>query len=195
MLESANTYFRGGGWIEDRFRVSDSVTVVPGLRLDGSGMTDGAVVSPRVSAVVGLGRSTRLRAAAGLYTQSPGYEKLILSDYLVDQVNLDYERARHLTIGVEQDLPGGLTARVDLYHKRFDRLIVGQLETEAERQARVALYDYPPVLAVRDPDRPAGHEHARQRRRAAKPTAWTCTSRAEGRGSRDGCPTRWGRAP
>jgi hypothetical protein len=153
-LESANTYFRGGGWIEDRFRISDSVTVVPGLRIDGSGITDGAILSPRASAVVGLGRSTRLRAAAGLYTQSPGYEKLILSDYLVDQVNLDYERARHLTIGVEQDLPGGLTARVDLYHKRFDRLIVGQLETEAERQARVALYDYPPSLQSEIPADP-----------------------------------------
>jgi hypothetical protein len=146
VLDSGNTYVRGGGWIEDRFRLSDSVTVVPGLRIDHSGITDGAILSPRASAVVGLGRSTRLRAAAGRYAQSPGYEKLILSDYLVDQVNLDYERARHLTIGVERDLPGGLTARVDLYHKRFDRLIVGRLETEAERQARVALYDFPPAL-------------------------------------------------
>ena len=146
VLDSGNTYVRGGGWIEDRFRLSDSVTIVPGLRIDGSGITDGLIVSPRASAVVGLGRSTRLRAAAGLYAQSPGYEKLILSDYLVDQVNLDYERARHLTIGVERDLPGGLTARVDLYHKRFDRLIVGRLETEAERHQRVARYDYPPEL-------------------------------------------------
>jgi hypothetical protein len=146
VLESFNTYVRGGGWFEDRFRLSDSVTVVPGLRLDGSGITDGVMLSPRVSTVIGLGPSTRLRGAAGLYTQSPGFEKLILSDYLVDQVNLDYERARHLTIGLEQDLPGGLTARVDLYHKRFDRLIVGQLETEPERQARVALYDFPASL-------------------------------------------------
>ncbi|HEV7498457.1 MAG TPA: TonB-dependent receptor, partial [Vicinamibacteria bacterium] len=154
VLDSGNTYFRGGGWIEDRFRISDSVTIVPGLRIDGSGMTDGAIVSPRASAVVGLGRSTRLLAGAGLYTQSPGYEKLIVSDYLVDQVNLGYERARHLTIGVERDLPGGLTARVDLYHKRFDDLIVGQLETEEQRQARVALYDYPPSLQSEIPTDP-----------------------------------------
>jgi carboxypeptidase family protein/TonB-dependent receptor-like protein len=146
VLDSGNTYVRGGGWIEDRFRLSDSVTVVPGLRIDGSGITEGAIVSPRASVVIGLRPSTRLRAAAGRYAQSPGYEKLIVSDYLVDQVNLDYERARHLTIGVEQDLPGGLSARVDLYHKRFDRLIVGRLETDAERQARLALYDFPASL-------------------------------------------------
>jgi hypothetical protein len=99
-----------------------------------------------VSGTIGLGRSTRLRAAAGLYTQSPGYEKLIQSDYVVDQVDLDFERARHLSFGVERDLGLGVTARVELYHKQFDRLIVGRLETEAERQARVATYDYPPEL-------------------------------------------------
>ncbi len=82
LLDSGNTYVRGGGWIEDRFRVSDSVTIVSRAAHGGSGITDGAIVSPRASAVIGLGRSTRLRAAAGLYAQSPGYEKLIISDYL-----------------------------------------------------------------------------------------------------------------
>ena len=67
-----------------------------------------------MSAVVGLGRSTRLLAAAGLYTQSPGYEKLIQSDYVVDQVDLDFERARHLSVGRGAGpRPGGLTARVE----------------------------------------------------------------------------------
>ncbi|PYQ41483.1 MAG: hypothetical protein DMF77_15595 [Acidobacteria bacterium] len=94
ILDRANRYVRGGAWLEDRFRLTDALTVVPGLRLDASGMNDGAVLSPRLSATVGLGRSTRLRAAGGLYTQSPGYEKLIVSDYLVDQVDLDFEHAR-----------------------------------------------------------------------------------------------------
>jgi hypothetical protein len=145
-FDSANAYTRGGVWVEDRFRLTDRVTIVPGLRLDASGLTDGPSLSPRVSATVGLGRSTRLRASAGLYTQSPGYEKLIQSDYVVDQLDLDFERARHLSLGLEQDLGLGLVARVDLYHKRFDHLIVGRLETEAERQARIARYDYPPEL-------------------------------------------------
>src|SRR6185295_15248919 len=83
--ESANAYTRGGSWLEDRFRWSDRLTVVPGLRLDWSGMNGRAIVSPRMSGTLGLGRSTRLRAAAGIYTQSPGYEKLIQADYLVDQ--------------------------------------------------------------------------------------------------------------
>ena len=145
-LESGQSYTRGGTWLEDRFRLTDALTLAPGLRLDASGMGGGPILSPRLSATLGLGRSTRLRAAAGRYTQSPGYEKLIFSDYLVDQVDLDYEHARHLTLGVERDLFAGLNARVDLYHKRFDRLIVGRLETEEERLARVARYDFPPEL-------------------------------------------------
>jgi hypothetical protein len=154
LLDRANRYARGGAWLEDRFRVTDALTVVPGLRLDASGMNDGAVVSPRLSATVGLGRSTRLRAAGGLYTQSPGYEKLIVSDYLVDQVDLDFERARHLTLGVERDLPHGLVARVEAYHKRFDRLVVGRLETETERQERLARYDFPASLQSEIPTEP-----------------------------------------
>jgi hypothetical protein len=154
LLEGANTYVRGGGWVEDRFRIGDAVTVVPGVRLDASGVSPSAIVSPRLSGTVGLGRSTRVRAAAGRYTQSPGYEKLIGSDYLVDQVDLDFERARHLTLGLERDLPRGVTARVELYHKRFERLVVGRLETEAQRQARLARYDFPPELRSEIPTEP-----------------------------------------
>jgi TonB dependent receptor/Carboxypeptidase regulatory-like domain/TonB-dependent Receptor Plug Domain len=151
-LESGQRYTRGGTWLEDRFRLTDALTVAPGLRLDASGMGGRAILSPRLSATLGLGRSTRLRAAAGRYTQSPGYEKLIVSDYLVDQVDLDFERARHFTLGVERDLFQGLAVRLDAYHKRFDRLIVGRLETEEERLARVARYDFPPALQSEIPD-------------------------------------------
>src|SRR5262249_41434968 len=37
LLDQASTYTRGGGWIEDRIRATDSLTLTPGLRLDGSG--------------------------------------------------------------------------------------------------------------------------------------------------------------
>jgi len=154
LLASGNDYVRGGAWLEDQFRVTDSLTVVPGLRLDASGMSDSAVVSPRLSATFGLGARTRLRASAGLYAQSPGYEKLIVSDYLVDQVDLDFEKARHLSLGIEHDLPHGLSARIEAYHKRFEHLVVGALETEAERRIRIARYDYPPDLQSEIPTDP-----------------------------------------
>jgi hypothetical protein len=143
----APSHTRGGAWIEDHVRVGDALTITPGLRVDWSGLAHGATVSPRLNGTLSLGRSTRLRAAVGLFTQSPGYEKLIQSDYVVDQVNLGYERARHAILGLERDLAPGLTARVELYHKRFDGLIIGRLETEAEMQARLGRYDFPAELA------------------------------------------------
>jgi outer membrane receptor protein involved in Fe transport len=50
-------------------------------------------------------------------------------------------------LGLERDLGGGVSARVEGYWKRFSELIVGRLETEAERLARVARYDFPAELA------------------------------------------------
>jgi outer membrane receptor protein involved in Fe transport len=98
-----------------------------------------------------LGDATRLRAGGGLYTQSPGYEKLIQSDYFVDLSgelgrSLEHERAVHAVVGLERDFGPALTARVEGYWKGFDDLIVGRLETPQERLARLARYDFPAEL-------------------------------------------------
>ena len=86
--------------------------------------------------------------AGGLFTQSPGYEKLLQSDYFVDLSNADSiglrsERARHALVSVERQMPGGLVARVEGYYKRFDHLLLGRQETPEETRARLATYDFP----------------------------------------------------
>ena len=55
-----------------------------GLRLEWSTVNGDVVLSPRLAATVALGWESRLRLAGGLYAQSPGYEKLIQSDYFFD---------------------------------------------------------------------------------------------------------------
>ncbi len=45
-------------------------------------------------------------------------------------------------------------ARVEAYWKRFDRMIAGRLETEAERTARLATYAFPADLAGSVPTTP-----------------------------------------
>jgi outer membrane receptor protein involved in Fe transport len=99
-----------------------------------------------------LGDATRLRAGGGLYTQSPGYEKLIQSDYFVDLSgdlgrSLLYERATQAVVSLERDLGASVLARVEGYWRGFDDLIVGRLETEEERLARIEPYDFPAELA------------------------------------------------
>ena len=158
-LDSAVDSTRFGAWLQDRWQAGESLSLEAGLRLDWSGVNRRTTVSPRASATLRLGDSTRLRAGGGFYTQSPGYEKLIQSDYFVDLSgnygrSLLYERAAHAVVSVERDLGAGLSARVEGYWKGLDDLIVGRLETEEERLARVARYDFPAELASSVPTDP-----------------------------------------
>jgi hypothetical protein len=150
-LDSSVTSTRLGAWVQDRFPVGSRLTLEGGLRLDWSGANRGTTLSPRLRATLWLDDATRLQAGGGLFTQSPGYEKLAQADYFVDlssdgPLDLRHERAWHAVLGLERDLADGLTARVEGYWKSYDDLIIGRLETEAERLERVGRYDFPPEL-------------------------------------------------
>jgi TonB dependent receptor-like, beta-barrel len=150
-LDSTVDSTRAGAWLLDRWAAGPRLSLEAGLRLDWSGVNRRATLSPRLAATFRLDEATRLRAGGGLYTQSPGYEKLIQSDYFVDLSgelgrSLEYERAVHAVVGLERDFGPGFTARVEGYWKGFDDLIVGRLETPQERLARLARYDFPAEL-------------------------------------------------
>jgi hypothetical protein len=159
LLDSRLSSSRAGAWILDRYQVTPRILVEPGLRVDWSQTAGETLLSPRVSAQIDAGRGVRLRAAVGLFSQSPGYEKLLQSDYFVDltsatPLSLKSERAAHVLAAVERDLGSGLLARAEAYYKSFDRLIVGRLEAPAEQAARVALYQFPDELAASVPASP-----------------------------------------
>ena len=157
LLVSEHSGVRGGAWVQDAYRVTDRFTVEPGLRLDWSTLNGRSTLSPRFAASWNLGLGVQARAAGGLYTQSPGWEKLVSSDYLLDLNaigDLFHERAVHAVVGLEKALPGEARLRVEGYWKRFDDLLVGRLETETERMRRLAEYDFPAELVdsvPRDP--------------------------------------------
>ena len=132
---------RGGLWLLDRWQAAPALALEAGVRIDRSGVNRDTQVSPRVTATWSLDSRTRLRTALGRYTQSPGYEKLVQSDYVLDltgdQVGrLRSEQAVQLSAGLERDIAGAATLRIEGYYKTSSRLLVGRLETEAERQAR-----------------------------------------------------------
>jgi hypothetical protein len=156
-VDSTFSSTRGGAWIQDHWRVSPSFSLEPGLRLDWSTAIQRSTLSPRFAARFDLGSGTALRAALGRYTQSPGYEKLIQSDYFVDLTGaseLDYEDSTHFVLGVEKELGPAFVARVEGYYKSYSDLVVGRLETEAERLARIARYDFPEELSSSIPTAP-----------------------------------------
>ena len=158
-LNSRLSGTRGGLWVQDAYTPSPRVSFEPGLRFDWSTVNGGATLSPRAAGSFALGSGARLRAAAGLYTQSPGYEKLSQSDYFIDlsgarELGLRHEKATHVVVGVERELSGAMLARVEGYYKKFDDLLVGRLETEEERLSRLAGYDFPGVLQSSVPTSP-----------------------------------------
>ena len=158
-LDSAVDSTRAGAWLQDRWQAGSRLSLEAGLRLDWNGVNERTTLSPRLAATLRIGESTRLRAGGGLFTQSPGYEKLIQSDTFVDLSGelgrkLLYERATHAVVGLERDFARGFSARVEAYWKGFSDLVVGRLETEAERLLRVARYDFPAELASSIPTDP-----------------------------------------
>jgi hypothetical protein len=158
-LDSSRASHRVGVWIQDRILVSPRFLLQPGLRVERSTLTSGAALSPRIGATLGFGNGWRLDGAVRLHAQSPGYEKLFQSDYFVDlsaahTSNLTTERALHLVTGLQRVFGSGISARVDAYYKRLSDLVVGRLETDLERRARLAGYDVPAALVNAVPARP-----------------------------------------
>ncbi len=157
LLASSRTATRSGAWLQDTWQATSRLSLQGGLRLDRPGTTGETLLSPRASATFAPDQRTRLIAAAGRYTQSPGDEKLAQSDYVLDFTSpdapaLESERAWQASLGVERELGAGVSAKVEGYYKRFSNILVGRLEPEAARLARVARYDFPVAFT---PDIPA----------------------------------------
>ena len=158
LLSTRNTT-RGGLWFQDRWQLAPAVSVEGGARLDKSGATTEWLLSPRVTTTYGVTPETKLRFAVGRYTQSPGYEKLVQSDYVLDLTNvtasqLKSELAIQTSVGLEHEFPGAATVRIEGYYKHSSKLLIGRLETEIERQARLSTYDFPASLTSNIPSDP-----------------------------------------
>jgi hypothetical protein len=158
-IDSQLNGVRAGIWIEDALLLSDRFTLTPGIRFDYSGANERGTVSPRLAAEYLIDTRTRLRAAGGLYTQSPGYEKLLQADYFIDLSNaadkgIVHQQAWHALVGAQRELAGGFSLTVEGYYKTYADLILGRLETEAEQQARVDRYDFPEELQGSVPTAP-----------------------------------------
>jgi outer membrane receptor for ferrienterochelin and colicin len=159
LLVSSQRTTRAGAWLQDTWQAADRFSLQGGLRLDRYPFTGETLLSPRLSGTFSPDGATRVIAAAGIYRQSPGYEKSAQSDYVLDYTSVDpkslrSERAWQSSVGVERELGAGITLKVEGYHKRFTDVLVGRLEPEAERLARVGRYDFPLALRASIPAAP-----------------------------------------
>ncbi|MGD9903828.1 MAG: TonB-dependent receptor [Vicinamibacterales bacterium] len=159
LLVSNRRTIRAAAWVQDTWQARPRLSLQAGLRYDRSGLAGEHLLSPRLALTASLDARTRLRAAVGRYTQSPGYEKAGQSDYVLDFTGegvrgLRSERALQASAGVERRVGAGFELKLEGYVKRFTDVLIGRLEPEAERLARVGRYDFPDALAASIPAAP-----------------------------------------
>lgn len=114
---------------QDKVQIGDKMTIQAGLRLDYYTIIRNAYLQPRLNILYRLNPLTSLRAAWGVYRQSPGYEKLFDQYAFYDLTNvstsnLRAERATHYVIGVDRWIDNRWQLRAESYYKDFDNLVV-----------------------------------------------------------------------
>jgi hypothetical protein len=127
-LKDVKKYSRLRLYAQNTFKFGSSLFINPGLRLDYFELLDKAYISPRISLSYALDGITTIRAAFGLYYQSPGYEKFFDQNVLFDldkkyTKSLQAERSLHYVLGIERWLDEEWNIRVETYFKNFDNLI------------------------------------------------------------------------
>jgi hypothetical protein len=139
---------QAGFWVQDRMPLGRKMSVEPGARLDWNSYTGEAIWQPRLRVAARRG-ATAVWSGFAAQTQPPSHESLLGFDYFQlpgsGGATLRNERSRQIVVGLERPLGGGVDLRVETYRRRFDRLLVQRLETDAERAARLLSFSIPPV--------------------------------------------------
>jgi outer membrane cobalamin receptor len=141
---------QAGAWLQYRLPFGSNWTAEPGIRLEWNSFTHEASWEPRLRVSKSIGKKTTTWGGVAVQAQTPSHESLQSFDYFhfspADGLRLRNERSRQIVAGVEQLFGAGFALRVEAYRRRFDRLLVHRLETDAERAARLSRYIIPPDL-------------------------------------------------
>jgi hypothetical protein len=109
------------------YRPTEPLMLNGGVRLDWYGPPMWKYsLSPRAAVRWKLRPGTLVKAAAGLYQQSPQEDEL---SRIIGNPHLGLERAVHYTFGLEQELTAQLRLEVESFVKTLERLVVRDDET------------------------------------------------------------------
>jgi hypothetical protein len=123
------SYERYNLFVQDKIPIGDKLFVQPGIRVDVYPVLGRATyVSPRVNVSFKLNELSTLRAAYGIYYQSPGLDKLdFRSRVLYNEAyfgSLRAERAEHYVLGADRMVTPEWQVKVEGYYKWFRDLVV-----------------------------------------------------------------------
>ncbi len=110
---------------KDTWYVNDQLTVIPGVAVQREDYLDNSFVEPRLALEYAIADDLLLTAGMGVYHQMPD----------IDQVNdvfgnpkLKFLSARHTSIGLQKQWPGGWSIATELYHNRLTNLVTSDDE-------------------------------------------------------------------
>ncbi|MCC6398590.1 MAG: TonB-dependent receptor [Bacteroidetes bacterium] len=130
-----------GAYVHDTYRISESITLEPGLRFDYFGIIARSTLAPRLAASYSWSPGNSIRLAWGMYYQSPGYEKSFIPGYetYINNTTFDLsgdrpaglrpETASHITLSWETLLSQDWQLRIEAYQKSFRDLIFPAIVT------------------------------------------------------------------
>ncbi len=141
-LKDVKKYSRYRLYAQNTFKIGQNLFINPGIRLDHFQLLEKTYLSPRISLSYALDGITTLRAAFGLYYQSPGYEKFFDQNVLFDldkkyTKNLEAERAIHYVLGLERWLSEEWNFKVESYYKKFENLITPKIVNGTQFQTEL----------------------------------------------------------
>ncbi len=124
-------YHRYNFYVQDRIAFGDRWFVQPGVRLDVYPFLSKTFsLSPRLNLSYKVNDLTTLRAAYGVYYQSPGMEKQNFQSRITfdDESfkTLVPEKAQHFILGIERMVTASWQFKAEGYYKRFTDVIVPQ---------------------------------------------------------------------
>jgi hypothetical protein len=127
----SNGYNRSDMYLQDRIAIGSSMFVQPGIRVDYYPfLKQRWYISPRANVSFKLDDLSTLRAALGIYYQSPGMEKQDMRAPLAftgsSFATLSAERATHYIVGFDHMLNPEWQLKVDTYFKHFSNTVVPQ---------------------------------------------------------------------
>jgi hypothetical protein len=118
-------YFLPNAYGEFEFTTIPNLRVISGLRLGYHPLMKKLAIDPRLAVRYQLFKRTTVKGGVGIFHQTPGDAE---SDEEFGNPDLDYVRALHYSVGVEQNLTDDIEVNLEGFYKDLNSLVVSSTE-------------------------------------------------------------------
>lgn len=127
-IDFDESYDNYSAFVEHSAKASPRLHLSLGARYDYSTLIREAELSPRLSLWYALSDRTKIEGAWSVFYQFPNplsvYTRSIPVDLSQNLENISAEESTHQMVGVEHDLAGSYSVRIQLYNKNLERLLL-----------------------------------------------------------------------